>query len=211
MIRLTRVRPAKSGSGAAWFLICPHSGLNSDMPRQIAGGKTLQNEPNQAIDPVRPQTKAAQSSSWNCAGEIQQQLSSICTSAKMSIRDVLSGPVLAFGVTGLLAGLLFGYWIVTTYLQYRKLRHIRGPWLASISPLWMFYYTCRGTLYLAVEDALKKYGKSTSHVLPNARFDTCQARLCASDPMSLRPTTHHSRGIWQLLVPPGSEVDGSEA
>ncbi|KIW24422.1 uncharacterized protein PV07_10136 [Cladophialophora immunda] len=50
------------------------------------------------------------------------------------------------------------YWTVTTYMQYRKLQHIKGPWLAAISPLWMFYYTCRGTLYLAVEDALRKYG-----------------------------------------------------
>ncbi|KKY14442.1 putative cytochrome p450 [Phaeomoniella chlamydospora] len=50
------------------------------------------------------------------------------------------------------------YAITTTYLNYRKLRHINGPLLAKISPIWMFYYTYRGTLYLAVEDALKKYG-----------------------------------------------------
>lgn len=54
---------------------------------------------------------------------------------------------------------LYGlYWTVTTYSQYRKLQHIKGPWLASISPLWMFYHTYKGTLYLAVENALKKYG-----------------------------------------------------
>lgn len=62
-------------------------------------------------------------------------------------------------VIGSLIGVYALYWTVTTYLQYRKLQHIKGPWLASISPLWMFYYTCRGTLYLAVEDALKKYGE----------------------------------------------------
>lgn len=56
-------------------------------------------------------------------------------------------------------GLWFIYLVASTYLSYRKLQHIKGPWLASISPLWMFYYTCRGTLYLAVEDALKKYGE----------------------------------------------------
>lgn len=61
-------------------------------------------------------------------------------------------------VVGGLASLSLAYWVLSVFLSYRKLRHIRGPWLASISPLWMFYYTCRGTLYLAVEDALKKYG-----------------------------------------------------
>ena len=61
-------------------------------------------------------------------------------------------------VAGGLASLGLAYWVVSVFLSYRKLRHIKGPWLASISPLWMFYYTCRGTLYLAVEDALKKYG-----------------------------------------------------
>lgn len=54
---------------------------------------------------------------------------------------------------------LYGfYWTVTTYNQYGKLRHIKGPWLASVSPLWMFYHSCKGTLYLAVEDALQTYG-----------------------------------------------------
>ena len=61
-------------------------------------------------------------------------------------------------IIGAVGGIFAAYWIVTTYLQYRKLQHIRGPWIASISPVWMFYYTVRGTLYLAVEDALKKYG-----------------------------------------------------
>ena len=62
-------------------------------------------------------------------------------------------------IVGSLIGVYAVYWTVTTYIQYRKLQHIKGPWLASISPLWMFYYTCRGTLYLAVEDALRKYGE----------------------------------------------------
>lgn len=56
------------------------------------------------------------------------------------------------------------YWVISTYLAYRKLQHIKGPWLASISPLWMFYYSCRGTLYLAVEDALRKYGTLPNHI-----------------------------------------------
>lgn len=63
------------------------------------------------------------------------------------------------GIFGIASGLWIIYLVGSIYLSYRKLRHIKGPWLASVSPLWMFYYTCRGTLYLAVEDALKKYGE----------------------------------------------------
>ena len=75
----------------------------------------------------------------------------------MALTDKLG---LSFSLlVGSLIGVYTLYWTVATYIQYRKLRHIKGPWLAAISPLWMFYYTCRGTLYLAVEDALKTYGK----------------------------------------------------
>ncbi|KAK7900958.1 hypothetical protein LTR67_003243 [Exophiala xenobiotica] len=76
--------------------------------------------------------------------------------ARMGLTERLSFSWLA--VVGGLASLGLAYWVVSVFLSYRKLRHIKGPWLASISPLWLFYYTCRGTLYLAVEDALKKYG-----------------------------------------------------
>ena len=61
---------------------------------------------------------------------------------------------------GAVVGLGLIYLVVSTYLSYRKLQHIKGPFLASISPLWMFYYACRGTLYLAVENAIRKYGKA---------------------------------------------------
>lgn len=77
----------------------------------------------------------------------------------MSVRHVLLGSVSVSGMIGILIVLFLGYLILSTYLQYRKLQHIRGPWLASISPLWLFYYACCGTLYLAVEEALEKYGK----------------------------------------------------
>jgi hypothetical protein len=77
----------------------------------------------------------------------------------------------AFGIVG---GLWIIYLVTSTYLSYRKLRHIKGPWLASISPLWMFYYTCRGTLYLAVEDALKKYGKELFTTMCRHDFLTIQ-------------------------------------
>jgi len=71
-------------------------------------------------------------------------------------------------ILGTAGGLWILYFVTSTYLSYRKLRHIKGPWLASISPLWMFYYTCRGELYLAVENALKKYGKEVHYLLLSA-------------------------------------------
>jgi len=53
----------------------------------------------------------------------------------------------------------FGYFIIKTFLSYWKLRHIKGPWLASISPAWLFYQTVRGKLYLASQEVLEKYGR----------------------------------------------------
>lgn len=67
----------------------------------------------------------------------------------------------AGSVAAIVGGLLVAYLIASTFLQYRKLQHIKGPWIAAISPAWLFYHTCRGDLYLAVETALKQYGAST--------------------------------------------------
>lgn len=50
------------------------------------------------------------------------------------------------------------YYVVSTYLTYRKLAHIKGPWLACISPLWLFYQTIRGRVNVAGEEVLRKYG-----------------------------------------------------
>lgn len=44
------------------------------------------------------------------------------------------------------------------WLGYRRLRHIKGPWLASFSNLWLFYHTVRLRLYLAGEGVLRRYG-----------------------------------------------------
>jgi hypothetical protein len=50
------------------------------------------------------------------------------------------------------------YYVVSAYLTYRKLAHIKGPWLACISPLWLFYQTIRGRVNVAGEEVLRKYG-----------------------------------------------------
>jgi hypothetical protein len=51
------------------------------------------------------------------------------------------------------------YLAVREWLSYRKLRHFRGPRLAAFSQLWLFKVTIKGDLYLAMGDALKKYGQ----------------------------------------------------
>lgn len=85
----------------------------------------------------------------------------------MSLADQMSDAASGLApasIAGVVAGLVGAYFILSTFLQYRKLQHIKGPWLAAISPAWMFYHSARGELYLAVEAALKKYGE----LAPNA-------------------------------------------
>lgn len=81
----------------------------------------------------------------------------------MTFQDRVTSSVseLSIGsVTGIFGALLVLYWLIGTFVQYRKLQHVRGPWIAAVSPAWLFYHTCRGDLYLAVEAALKQYGTS---------------------------------------------------
>lgn len=86
----------------------------------------------------------------------------------MSFQERISGvaPSLTAGsVAGIIGAVAISYWVIGTFIQYRKLQHVRGPWIAAISPAWLFYHTCRGDLYLAVEAALNKYGTSRSECL----------------------------------------------
>ena len=50
------------------------------------------------------------------------------------------------------------YFTVNTLLSYRKLSQFPGPRLAAFSQLWLFNVTANGDLYLAAEQALRKYG-----------------------------------------------------
>ncbi|KIX05178.1 uncharacterized protein Z518_06050 [Rhinocladiella mackenziei CBS 650.93] len=63
------------------------------------------------------------------------------------------------------------------WLAYRRLRHIKGPGLASISSLWIFYQTCRSRIYLAGDEALQRYG-SIVRIAPNC--------ILTNDPVFLR-------------------------
>lgn len=50
------------------------------------------------------------------------------------------------------------WFIISTVVSYRKLRHIPGPWLARISQLWLLNVTSKGDLYLWMEEVIQKYG-----------------------------------------------------
>ncbi|KAJ9652221.1 hypothetical protein H2198_008525, partial [Neophaeococcomyces mojaviensis] len=90
-----------------------------------------------------------------------------------------------------LAFFALAYFIVTSILSYRKLRHIPGPWLAAVSQLWLFNATSRGDLYLAAEKVLRKYG-SPARIGPNM--------IIHSDPEIIRyisaPRSGFHRGHW---------------
>lgn len=64
----------------------------------------------------------------------------------------------------ILAVVFLVYYVLSTYLTYRKLAHIKGPWLACISPLWLFYQTLRGRVNIAGEEVLRKYGSFQSDI-----------------------------------------------
>lgn len=70
---------------------------------------------------------------------------------------VIAVPILA---------LLALYIGISSYLSYRRCPQIKGPWLASVSDLWLFQTTFAGRMYLDCAAELDKYGES---VPPSAR------------------------------------------
>lgn len=130
----------------------------------------------------------------------------------MSIRDLLTGTAArlsAGSLAALVAALVACYLVLSTFIQYRKLQHIKGPWLAAVSPAWLFYHTCRGDLYLATEAALKKYG-SVRRTLAGHQL-TAQARPCALRPTSWQPMIPPPSATWLHRARPGEKAAGSEA
>lgn len=58
------------------------------------------------------------------------------------------------------AAITIAYFVLTTWLSYRKLRYFPGPRLAALSELWLFNATANRNLYLVAERVLRQYGKS---------------------------------------------------
>lgn len=56
--------------------------------------------------------------------------------------------------------LLFSFITVKGAVNYSKCAHVKGPWLASVSSLWLFRSTIMGRTQVDCAKALAKYGMS---------------------------------------------------
>jgi hypothetical protein len=67
--------------------------------------------------------------------------------------------------------LLFLTWhLVRFYLSYRRLSHIRGPWLAGWSSLWLVGAVWRKQSHLEFYEVAKKYGQSQCIIVRVLRY-----------------------------------------
>ena len=57
-----------------------------------------------------------------------------------------------------IAFLLFAYFAITNYLSYRRLSHIKGPWFAAWSNLWLVGVVWRRKINLELYEVYKTYG-----------------------------------------------------
>jgi hypothetical protein len=89
------------------------------------------------------------------------------------------------------AGFILFYIVVSCYLNYRKCSQFSGPFLASISGIWLFKHTFNGQLYLDCAAALEQYG-SPVRIGPN--------KIMVNDPVILRhmsaPRSNFRRGTF---------------
>jgi hypothetical protein len=65
---------------------------------------------------------------------------------------------LLYGARYLIAPSFVFYLLAKHYLSYRRLSHIKGPWLAAWSNLWLVGAIWRQRSHLEVYEVSKKYG-----------------------------------------------------
>lgn len=65
-------------------------------------------------------------------------------------------------IAGSLLAVFISYLLIGSIVNYRKLRQFRGPRLAAFSRLWLFKKECEGRLPHEFQDALRKYGMSST-------------------------------------------------
>jgi hypothetical protein len=67
------------------------------------------------------------------------------------------------------------------FASYWRLRHVPGPFLASISKLWLLKWVVRGELHIGLLQACEKYGKIASPVQAKlsivADLEVCQKAM----------------------------------
>lgn len=58
--------------------------------------------------------------------------------------------------------------LANLYRNYRRCHQVKGPWLASVSSLWLFRSTFRSRIYLDCASLLNEYGRSDRHADQNS-------------------------------------------
>lgn len=78
-------------------------------------------------------------------------------------RVIISHPLVAIGAA------VVAWYLVSTAVAYRRLAHIPGPFLASVSYFWLIRTSCGGRMAAVFEEAGRKYGPVV-RVSPNQVF-----------------------------------------
>jgi hypothetical protein len=81
--------------------------------------------------------------------------------------------------TWLLISILLGWYIVSSVRAYWRLRHIKGPWIAGWSNIWLVNAAMSKKYHLRLAEVSEKYGTKTSGIASLAKELTDQARLLA--------------------------------
>lgn len=91
----------------------------------------------------------------------------------------------------IVVGIVVLWLVVSYYLNYRKCSQFPGPFLASISGLWLFKHTFNGRLYLDCAEVIEQYG-SPVRIGPD--------KIMINDPVILRhmsaPRSNFRRGTF---------------
>ena len=81
----------------------------------------------------------------------------------------VNGTLLRLGLP-LLFIFVFVYFTQRFVLQYRKLRHFKGPWLASFSELWLLRAAITGKMHLKTYEQCNKHAGMESPKAANSSF-----------------------------------------
>lgn len=84
---------------------------------------------------------------------------------------------------------LLGYFSVSTYTIWRRLRHIPGPRSAGFSKWWMLRNTLGGNMHLALKAACETYGKR--------RWTNPGSKLPGPSSLYTRQDMHIVTSTWQ--------------
>ncbi|KAK7430663.1 hypothetical protein QQZ08_002706 [Neonectria magnoliae] len=83
-----------------------------------------------------------------------------------TLSDVLAGSRPSVAIAGLLVAAFIAWFFVSTWVQYNRLRHFKGPLVASLSKWWLIRTVGNGRAYLDFWEVNKRYG-SIARVGPN--------------------------------------------